>query len=122
MGLFNLSPLDWITKVMDFSQTSLENTMGTVKEVHQTMVEIPINIAQDLGLPEETSNALKYTHRRILDHVLDGVSAGCGEVNQYIVNQAEAVNQLANFAPNPAKPTLVKLDMNKESGQDTKVS
>ena len=122
MGLFNVSPLDWIGKVMDFSQTSLDNTLGTVKEVHQTLVEIPINIAQELGLPEEKAATLKITHRRILDHALDGVSEACGEVNQYIVKQAEAVNQLANFASNPAKPTIVQLDRPPESGPKTKVS
>lgn len=120
MGLFDVSPLDWITKVMDFSQTSLENTMGAVKEVHQTTVEIPINVAQELGLSEEQSAALKETHRRVLDHLYGGICEACAEVNQYIVKQAKTVNQLADFAANPAEPTIVKLASEKERQRQTK--
>lgn len=117
MGLFNVSPMDWISKVMDFSQTSLENTVDTIKEVQQTIVEIPINIAEELGLPEETSAELKDKHRRILDHVMDGVCDACGEVNEYIVKQAEAVNDFANFTPSPTKPKLLRLETNKDAGE-----
>ena len=110
MGLFNISPLDWIIRVTDFSQASLENTLGTIKEVHQTIVEIPIDIAQELGLPEEESAAIKATHRRLLDHLHAGVCDACGEVNQYIVKQARIVDELANFDSKAAEPTVVKLD------------
>ena len=112
MGLFDMSPLDWITKVTDFSQRSLENTLGTIKEVHQTIIEIPIDIAQELGLPEKDGSALKDAHRRILDRVHNGVCNACGEVNQYIVEQAKAVNQLADFRQKPAASTTVKLAAN----------
>jgi len=122
MGLFDMSPLDWITKVTDFSQKSLENTMDTIKEVHQTIAEIPINIAQELGFPEENSAALKDTHRRVLDHLHGGFCDACGEVNQYIVKQAKAVNQLADFAPDPAEPTIVKFDQKKEGRQQQTLS
>ena len=110
MGLFDMSPLGWIIKVTDFSQTSLENTMGTIKEVHQAIIEIPINVAQEFGLPEEDSTALKNTHRQILDHLHGGVCNACGEVNHYIVKQAKAVNQLFDFASRPVEPTIVQLD------------
>ena len=109
MGLFNVSPLDWITKVTNFSQTSLENTMDTIKEVHQTLVEIPIDVAQELGVPEEQAAALKETHRRILEHLHSGVCDACGEINQYIVKQAKTVNELANFEPPAPKPRVVGL-------------
>ena len=122
MGLFDMSPLGWIIKVTEFSQKSLENTMGTIKEVHQGIIEIPINVARELGLPEESSTALKYTHRKMLDHVHGGVCDACGEVNQYIVKQAETVNQLFNFSPNPVEPTIVKLGSKKERQQETKIS
>jgi len=118
MGLLDTSPLGWIIKVTDFSQISLENTMGTIKEVHQAIIEIPINIAQELGFPEEDSTALKDSHRQILDHIHGGVCDACGEVNQYIVKQAKTVNQLFNFAPYPVEPTIVKLDRKKEKRQE----
>ena len=122
MGIFDVSPLGWITKVADFSQTSLENTMGTVKQVHQAMVEIPINIAQELGLPEEDTKALKDAHRRMLDPLYDGVCEACGEVNQYIVKQATTVNQLFDFKEQPSEPNIVKLDRKKVRRKKTKSS
>ena len=89
MGILNVSPLGWVTRVMEFSQTSLENTLDTVQEVHQTMAEIPINVAQEFGLSEQTSAALKYTHRRVLEHLYNGVRDAVGEVNEYMVKQAQ---------------------------------
>lgn len=121
MGLFDMSTLDWITKVTNFSQTSLENTMGTIKEVHQKIVEIPLDVAQEFGLPEEKSAALKSAHRRVLDHLHDGVCGAIGEVNLYIVKQAKAVNELANFAAKPAERTVLKLEHEKQRRQDAKL-
>ena len=117
MGLFDMSLLGGITNVMAFSQASLENTLGTIKEVHQTVFEIPVNVAQELGLPEEKSVALKRTHRRILEHIHAGVCGACGEVNQYVVKQAKIVNELANFSSVRPEPTIVKLDTNKSRRQ-----
>lgn len=109
--------VDRITKVMDFSQTSLENTMDTITEVHQTIIEIPINVVQELGFPEETSTALKNTHRRILDRIYGGYCNACGEVNRYIVKQAQAVSQLTDPASEPARPAPIKLERKQESRQ-----
>jgi len=99
-----------IASVMDFSQRSLENTMDTIKEVHQTIVEIPINVAADLGFPEEKATQLKSKHRQVLDHLHGGIVDACGEVNRYIVHQAQAVNDFARAQWEPAKPTVVELD------------
>ncbi len=121
MGVFNISPLDWITRVTDFSQKSLENTLGTIREVHQTIVEIPINIAEELGLPEEEAVAIKKTHRQLLDHIHSGVCDACGEVNQYIVKQAKIVDELANFDPSPREPGIVKLEPMEKRRQGAKV-
>lgn len=118
MGLFDMSPLDWITKVTNFSQTSLENTMGTIKEVHQTIVEIPIDVARELGLPDEQSRLLKEKHRRVLDHIHDGVCKACGEVNHYIVKQARAVNQLADFKSRSAGSRILQLDSGADRRQE----
>lgn len=116
-GLLGMSPLEWIEKVTDFSQTSLENTMGTIKEVHQSIIEIPINIAEELGFPEREASALKDAHRKILDHLHNGVCQSCGEVNQYVVKQAKTVNELFDFTTRAAEPTVVKLDNRKEKRQ-----
>jgi len=107
--------VDRITKVMDFSQTSLENTMDTITEVHQTIIEIPINVVQELGFPEETSTALKNTHRRILDRIYGGYCNACGEVNRYIVKQAQAVSKLSEFSSEPTRPMPVKLERKTEN-------
>ena len=114
MGILNVSPLGWVTRVIDFSQTSLENTLDTVQEVHQTMAEIPINVAQELGMSEQTSAALKYTHRRVLEHLYNGVRDAVGEVNEYVVRQAQNVDRLTNFERLPARPTIVQLASKKE--------
>jgi len=109
--------VDRITRVMDFSQKSLENTMDVVTEVHQTIIEIPINVVQELGFPEETSTALKNTHRRVLERIYGGYCNACGEVNRYIVKQAQAVSQLTDPASGPARPTPLKLERKQESRQ-----
>jgi hypothetical protein len=108
MGILNMSPLDWTTRVMEFSQTSLENTLHTVKEVHQTMAEIPLNVAQEFGMSKDTSTALKYIHRRVLDHMYDGIGNAVGEVNQYVVKQAQNIDRLTNFDRVPEEPTFVR--------------
>ena len=110
MGLLNKSPLDLIRKVTDFSQTSAENTLGTIKDVHQKLAEIPLDIAQEFGLAEEKSNALKDKHRRVLEHLHSGVCDAIGEVNQYIVEQAKAVDELADYGSKSGEPKLVPLD------------
>jgi len=114
MGILNMSPLDWTTRVMEFSQTSLDNTLDTVKEVHQTMVEIPINVAQEFGMSKQTAAGLKWTHRRVLEHLYNGVSDAVGEVNEYMVKQAQNVDKLTNFERLPSKPKVVKLESKKE--------
>lgn len=111
-----------ITTVMDFSQKSLENTMSTIKEVHQTIAEIPINVAEELGgLPEEQATALKNKHRRVLDHVHDGIVDAVGEVNEYIVKQAQAVNDMARAQWDPPKPTIVEFETKKNRGTNKKL-
>lgn len=122
MGILKMSPLDWVTRVMDFSQTSLENTLDTVKEVHQTVAEIPINVAQEFGLPKETATALKYTHRRVLDHIDNGVRESVGEVNQFMVKQAQNVDRLANFDRVPSEPAIVELGTEEEPQEERKLN
>jgi len=122
MGILNVSPLGWVTRVMDFSQTSLDNTLDTVKEVHQTMAEIPINVAQEFGMSEQTSAALKYTHRRVLDHVYNGVRDAVGEVNQYMVKQAQNVDRLTNFDRLPSPQTIVNLGSKQEPLEERKLN
>ena len=112
MGLLDMSPLGWIVKVTDFSPKSLQNTLDTVKEVHQSVVEIPINVAEELGLLDENSEALKDKHRKILDHLYAGIGEPCHEVYRYIAKQATAVNELFDFSPPPVDSTVVRLDPN----------
>jgi len=113
MGILNVSPLGWVTRVMEFSQTSLENTLDTVQEVHQTMVEIPINVAQELGMSKQTAAGLKWTHERVLEHLYNGVRDAAGEVNEYMVKQAENIDRLTNFERLPSRPKIVKLESKK---------
>ena len=121
MGILNVSPLGWVTRVMEFSQTSLENTLDTVQEVHQTMAEIPINVAQEFGMSEQTSAALKYTHRRVLEHLYNGVRDAVGEVNEYMVKQAQNIDKLTNFDRLPSKPTIVRLGSTKDQLEERKL-
>ena len=110
MGLLNKSPLDLIRKVTDFSQTSAENTLSTIKEVHQKLAETSLDVAQEFGLPEDRSTELKEKHQRVLDHLHEGVCDAIGEVNQYIVKQAQAVDELADYSPKSGEPKLIPLD------------
>ena len=109
-----MSFLSRITAVMDFSQKSMENTMDVVKEVHQAIIEIPIDIATELGYAEESAKLLKQKHRRLLEATHGGIKKSCGEVNRYIVKQATIVTELAEASairPRPrAKTKLVELE------------
>ena len=99
MSLLDMSPLDWVNRVTDYSQRSLQNTMGTIKSVHQTHVEMPINVAQELGAPADKCAAAKATHRQVLDHLHNGFLEACEEVHEYVAKQATLVNELAAGKP-----------------------
>jgi hypothetical protein len=122
MGILNMSPLDWTTRVMEFSQTSLENTLHTVKEVHQTMAEIPLNVAQEFGMSKDTSTALKYIHRRVLDHMYDGIGNAVGEVNQYVVKQAQNIDRLTNFDRVPEETAFVNPGSREEPQEEIQLN
>jgi len=105
-----MSFVDRITAVMTFSQQSMENTMDVVKEVHQAIIEIPIDILLELGYAEESAVLLKQKHRRLLEATHGGIKKSCGEVNQYIVKQATIVSELAEASairPTPKPNTNV---------------
>jgi hypothetical protein len=123
-GILSMSPLDWVETVMDFSQTSLDNTLHTIKEVHQTIAEIPIDVAQEFGLPQETANALKSTHRRVLNRIHAGFSDACAEVHQYMIRQARAINKLTDFDADdePEERPLVRVDEPQEIQQPIKLN
>ena len=110
-----MSFVDRITAVMTFSQKSMEHTMDVVKEVHQAIIEIPIDILLELGYAEESAALLKQKHRRLLEATHGGIKKSCGEVNEYIVKQATIVSELASASairPKPkAKAKVVEVDV-----------
>jgi hypothetical protein len=118
-----MSFVDRITAVMNFSQKSMENTMDVVKEVHQAIIEIPIDILLELGYAEESAALLKQKHRRLLEATHGGIKKSCGEINQYIVKQATVVSELAEASAIRPKPKSKLVELEAQEGeQDMNVS
>lgn len=109
MSLLDTSPLQWVRRVTDFSQRSLDNTLGTITSVQQSIVEVPINIAEELGVAPDKCAYAKAVHRRLLGHVYQGLSASCAEVHDYIVKQATLVDELAAGSDNSTTKPVVDL-------------
>ncbi len=75
--------------------------MDAVSNVHQTMVEVPVDIAREFGYPEEKASALKASHRRILDRVYGSVCSSFDEFSDLAVKQAGELRDLIEDQSSP---------------------
>jgi hypothetical protein len=89
-----MSIVDKVKRFNDFVQSSLDNGMNAVKTMHQTAVEIPIDIGKELGLPADKADILKATHRRILDNTYSGARSAQIELGSLVVQQIGEVSTL----------------------------
>jgi len=89
-----MSIVDKVTRFNEFVQASLDNGMTAVKHLHQTAVEIPIDIGKELGLPADKVDMMKATHRRILDNTYGGARSAQMELGSLVVEQIGEVSTL----------------------------
>jgi len=89
-----MSIVDKATRFNDFVQASLENGMNAVKKMHQTAVEIPVDIGRELGLPADKADMIKATHSRILDSTYSGARRAQLELGSLVVEQVGEVSTL----------------------------
>lgn len=91
-----MSIVETVTKFNDFLQASLDNTMGAVQKIHQTAVEIPIDIGKELGLSKEKADLVKSVHERILVNTYGGARNAQVGFGKLIVQQVEELSTLVN--------------------------
>jgi len=90
----NMSIVDKATRFNDFVQASLDNGLNAVKSMHQTAVEIPIDIGKELGLPADKVDMIKAGHRRILDRTYSGARSAQVQLGALVVEQLGEVSAL----------------------------
>jgi adenylosuccinate lyase len=84
-----------VSEFKDLIQNSLENAMGTVERIHQTVIEMPIDVATELGLSQEQATRLKDGHRRILHTLYAGVASGYNDLGDLVVAQVTSLTEFA---------------------------
>ena len=89
-----MSIVDKVTRFNDFVQASLDNGMNAVKNLHQTAVEIPIDVGKELGLPADKVDMIKAGHRRILDRTYSGARSAQIQLGSLVVEQIGEVSVL----------------------------
>ncbi len=52
--------------LIGFLRNTLETGLGAAETMHQTAVEIPLNMLKGVGVSEEQTSALKDKHRNLL--------------------------------------------------------
>jgi hypothetical protein len=87
-----MSVVESANRLNDFVQASLENAMSTIRKIHQTAVEIPIDIGKELGLPADKADQVKAAHERILVNTYAGVRKAQADLGSL------AVQQIGEFA------------------------
>ena len=112
--------IDKIANFRNYTQAAFENGMDTAKTIHQKMMaEVPVNIVQELGFPEQTGKELKERHQRILNHVYGGACTTVDEFGKLVVKQIGELGNLVNgrSAPPPGAsadaPKKKRKDKNK---------
>jgi len=68
-----MSTIDQTTRKVDggsiltgFLRNTLQTGLGVAENMHQTAVEIPLNMLKGVGVSEEQTSALKDKHRNLL--------------------------------------------------------
>jgi len=79
----------------DLVQSSFRNAMDAVENIHQTTAEIPIEILQEIGYPEDKAEIIKDSHRRILKIVYGGICNAHEDLGKLVVQQ---FGELGKFA------------------------
>ncbi|NIQ97631.1 MAG: hypothetical protein GWN87_28250, partial [Desulfuromonadales bacterium] len=86
---------DTVSRFNEYVQSSFRNGIATVEKLHQSAVEIPINMATQVGLPRDKANLIKDTHRRILKDVYGTVCGANEEIGALVVQQVGELRKLA---------------------------
>lgn len=88
--------LDTVSRFNEFVQSSFRNGMATVEKLHQSGVEIPVDMATQLGFPRDKAELIKDTHRRILNGVYGTVCRANEDIGALVVKQVGELRTLAN--------------------------
>jgi len=119
----------------DIVQSSFRNAMDAVENIHQTTAEIPIEILQEIGYPEDKAEIVKDSHRRILRIVYGGICNAHEDLGKLVVQQfgelgkfAEGIAASGYNASSQARKTKVskkstrKKALDKPAASDTAIN
>lgn len=89
-----MSIVDKVSRFNDYVQASLENAMGAIRKIHQTAVEIPVDIGTELGLSRDKADLIKATHERILLKTYGGARSAQIGLGKLAVDQVTELSAL----------------------------
>ena len=79
--------------VMDYIGEAFDTGVNAARGIHQAGAEIPLNILQSLGLPEDTAKSLKEKHEGLITSVYDAVHSVVSEVGKAGAGQIRLVQE-----------------------------
>lgn len=91
-----MTTVDPLSRFNEYVQASFRNGMATVEKLHQSAVEIPIDMATELGFAREKADFIKDMHRRMLKDVYGAVCGAHEDIGALVVQQVGELRTLAN--------------------------
>lgn len=87
-----MSTIDQTTRKEDggnvltgFLRNTLQTGLGVAEKMHQSAVEVPLNMLKSVGVPEEKSSELKDKHRSLLRGMygsIDSIATQCVDLGE----------------------------------------
>jgi len=103
----------------DLFQSSFRNAMDAVESIHQTSVELPLEVLKELGYPEEKTDAIKEAHRKILRIMYGGICNAHQELGKLVVMQAGELSRFAtDITPSRDEQPKTKAPANTAHGKN----
>ena len=94
-----MSTIDQTTRKVDggsvltgFLRNTLQTGLGVAENMHQTAVEIPLNLLKGVGVSEEQTSALKDKHRNLLRSMYGSIDSIASQFVDVGEQQAEKLS------------------------------
>lgn len=91
-----MSVADKARAINYFTQASIINATGALERVHQTVFEIPVELAQSMGYSAQKAEMIRSTHKRVLANLHGGVRKACDQLGGLFVEQVGEIETLVN--------------------------
>lgn len=68
---------------------------GIIEHAHQTIAEMALDLAEEMGLPHANAEVLKTKHHRVIHVFYDAIVRTNDEIGDLVVSQFDAVTRFA---------------------------